>query len=266
MALEAAGRIMRQPFAFETPSDALRVEEVSMSFGKFNALKGVSLSVNSGERRAVIGPNGAGKSTLFNTIAGQYRPTSGHIYLNGQETTGFRPDQMWEHGLMRTFQRNQLFLGLTVWANVELACAAHRQTALGIGRMPIGNMDADVADLLARVHLTPLSGAAVKNLAYGEQRQLELALALAGKPKILLLDEPTAGMSPAETEAMLALMSALPRDITLLIVEHDMDVVFTLADTISVLHLGEVLALGTPEEIQNNEQVREVYMGGQGRE
>ena len=106
----------------------------------------------------------------------------------------------------------------------------------------------------------------MRNLAYGEQRQLELALALAGKPKILLLDEPTAGMSPVETEAMLALMAGLPRDITLLIVEHDMDVVFSLADTITVLHLGEVLALGTPSEIQNNEKVREVYMGGQGRQ
>ena len=256
---------MSEAFNPQTKTDALRVDEVSMSFGHFHALKGVSLTVKTGERRAVIGPNGAGKSTLFNTIAGQYRPTDGRIYLNGQETTALRPDQMWMHGLTRTFQRNQLFWGLTVWANVELACAAHRQNGLGLGRTPAGSMDEDIADLLARVHLTPLAGAAVRMLAYGEQRQLELALALAGKPKILLLDEPTAGMSPAETEAMLALMSALPRDITLLIVEHDMDVVFTLADTISVLHLGEVLALGTPKEIQNNEQVREVYMGGQAR-
>jgi branched-chain amino acid transport system ATP-binding protein len=256
---------MTEPSMTPTAKEILRVDAVSMAFGNFKALNNVSLNVKSGERRAVIGPNGAGKSTLFNTIAGQYRPTAGTIYLNGQDTTAFRPDQMWAHGLTRTFQRNQLFPGLTVWANVELACAAHRQTVLGLSRTPVGTMDADVADLLSRVHLTPLAGVEVKNLAYGEQRQLELALALAGKPKILLLDEPTAGMSPAETEAMLALMSALPRDITLLIVEHDMDVVFTLADTISVLHLGEVLALGTPEEIQRNEQVREVYMGGQGR-
>ena len=256
---------MTEPSAMKTKTEVLRVEALSMFFGNFQALKNVSLSVTSGERRAVIGPNGAGKSTLFNAIAGQYRPTAGTVHLNGQDTTAFRPDQMWAYGLTRTFQRNQLFPGLSVWANVELACAAHRQTALGLGRTPAGTMDADVAALLARVHLTSLADAEVKNLAYGEQRQLELALALAGKPKILLLDEPTAGMSPAETEAMLALMSALPRDITLMIVEHDMDVVFTLADTISVLHLGEVLALGTPEEIQRNEQVREVYMGGQGR-
>jgi branched-chain amino acid transport system ATP-binding protein len=247
-------------------TEALRVEAVSMSFGNFRALKGIDLQVKSGERRAVIGPNGAGKSTLFNTIAGQYRPTKGRISIHGRDTTGFRPDKMWAQGLTRTFQRNQLFLGLTVWANVELACAAHRQNGLGLGPTLVDPKDADVADLLARVHLSPLAGAEVKTLAYGEQRQLELALALAGRPKILLLDEPTAGMSPAETEAMLALMSALPRDITLLIVEHDMDVVFSLADTITVLHLGETLAVGTPKEIRSNEQVREVYMGGQGRE
>jgi branched-chain amino acid transport system ATP-binding protein len=174
---------------------------------------------------------------------------------------------MWSHGLTRTFQRNQLFLGLTVWENVALACAAHCSTrGFFIGRKQADAVATEIADLLGRVQLSPKAGVAVRNLAYGEQRQLELALALAGKPKILLLDEPTAGMSPVETEAMLALMADLPRDITLLIVEHDMDVVFSLADMITVLHLGEVLALGTPREIQNNEKVREVYMGGQGRQ
>jgi branched-chain amino acid transport system ATP-binding protein len=244
-------------------TEMLRIEKVSMTFGSFEALKAVSISIECGERRAVIGPNGAGKSTLFNTIAGQYRPTSGRIYLGGKDTTGLRPDEIWARGLTRTFQRNQLFLGLSVWANVELACAAHRQGGLGLWRTLGGSVDGEVVDLLARVHLTALADAPVKNLAYGEQRQLELALALAGKPKVLLLDEPTAGMSPAETEAMVALMSALPRTITLLIVEHDMDVVFSLADTISVLNLGEVLALGTPKEIRSNEEVRQVYMGGQ---
>jgi branched-chain amino acid transport system ATP-binding protein len=247
-------------------SEALRVEAVSMAFGNFRALNGIDLQVKIGERRAVIGPNGAGKSTLFNTIAGQYRPTTGRIYLGGQETTGMRPDQLWRLGLTRTFQRNQLFLGLKVWTNVELACAAHRQHGLGLSYSHARALDVDIAELLARVHLSSLAGTEVKNLAYGEQRQLELALALAGRPKIQLLDEPTAGMSPAETGAMLALMSALPRAITLLIVEHDMDVVFGLADTITVLHLGEVLAVGTPKEIQSNERVREVYMGGQGRQ
>jgi branched-chain amino acid transport system ATP-binding protein len=243
-------------------TEALQVERVSKSYGHFSALKDVDLVVRHGERRAVIGPNGAGKSTLFNIIAGQRAPTRGQIYLDGRKTTGLRPDQMWSYGLTRTFQRNQLFQGLSVWQNVELACAVHhrRQYTVGGGRKVA--MQAEIANVLRQVHLSGRSATLVRNLAYGEQRQLELALALAGRPKILLLDEPTAGMSPVETQAMLSLMSGLSREITLLIVEHDMDVVFGLADSITVLHLGEVLAVGSPGEIQSNEKVREVYMGG----
>jgi branched-chain amino acid transport system ATP-binding protein len=245
--------------------ETLRATKVSKSFGRFQALKDVDFVVMQGERRAIIGPNGAGKSTLFNIIAGQYPPTSGTINLDGQQTTGLRPDQVWSHGLTRTFQRNQLFQGLTVWDNVALACAitreGNRRSASARRRM-VGEK---AAELLRQVHLLDHSRTVVRNLAYGAQRQLELALALAGEPKIILLDEPTAGMSPAETEAMLALMSGLSRAITLLIVEHDMDVVFSIAESITVLHLGEVLAAGTPQDIQNNEKVGEVYMGRRGR-
>jgi branched-chain amino acid transport system ATP-binding protein len=237
-------------------TEALRAAKVSKSFGRFPALKDVDLVVLQGERRAIIGPNGAGKSTLFNVIAGQFPPSSGAIYLAGRPTTGLRPDQMWSHGLTRTFQRNQLFQGLSVWDNVALACAATRD-----GHPGSTASKEKSAEILRRVHLLDHARAIVRNLAYGAQRQLELALALAGEPNILLLDEPTAGMSPIGTEAMLALMSALSRDITLLIVEHDMDVVFSIADSITVLHLGEVLAAGTPHEIRNNEKVVEVYMG-----
>jgi branched-chain amino acid transport system ATP-binding protein len=243
--------------------EALRVEKVSKSYGHFSALKDVDLVVQRGERRAVIGPNGAGKSTLFNIIAGQRAPTRGQIYLGGRKTTGLHPDQMWSCGLTRTFQRNQLFQGLSVWQNIELACAVcHSRQYTMPGSDHRATMQAEIADVLRQVHLSGRSATLVRNLAYGEQRQLELALGLAGKPKILLLDEPTAGMSPAETQAMLSLMSGLSREITLLIVEHDMDVVFGLADSITVLHLGEVLAAGSPDEIQRNERVREVYMGG----
>lgn len=245
-------------------TEILRLEKVSVAFGNFRALTDVDLFVQAGERRAIIGPNGAGKSTLFNAIAGQRRPTRGHIYLAGREITGLGPDRIWSNGLARTFQRSQLFLGLTVWDNVELACAAHGQGGFGI-RINRPAMEAEIADVLARVHLGDRADVEARRLAYGEQRQLELALALAGRPKILLLDEPTAGMSPAETESMVGLMTGLPREITLLIVEHDMDVVFSLADSITVLHLGEVLAFGTPDEIQRNEKVREVYIGGQPR-
>ena len=236
-------------------TEALRATKVSKSFGRFQALKDVDLVVMQGERRAIIGPNGAGKSTLFNVIGGQFAPSSGAIYLAGRPTTGLRPDQMWARGLTRTFQRNQLFQGLSVWDNVALACGAIRD-----GRPSIATEEKS-AEILRRVQLVDHSRMIVRNLAYGAQRQLELALALAGDPNTLLLDEPTAGMSPAETETMLALMSALSPEITLLIVEHDMDVVFSIADSITVLHLGEVLAAGTPQEIQSNERVVEVYMG-----
>jgi branched-chain amino acid transport system ATP-binding protein len=249
-----------EPVGREAVREALRATKVSKSFGRFQALKDVDLLVTHGERHAIIGPNGAGKSTLFNIIAGQFPPTSGGIYLDGRQTTGLRPNQIWAHGLTRTFQRNQLFQGLTVWDNLELACAITRN-GNSLSDTAARRAAEKAAEVLRRVQLLEHSRTVVRNLAYGQQRQLELALALAGEPKILLLDEPTAGISPAETEAMLALMYGLSREITLLIVEHDMDVVFSIAESITVLHLGEVLAVGTPQEIQNNESVVEVYMG-----
>lgn len=238
---------------------AVLASKISKSYGAFSALKSVDLTVEAGERRAIIGLNGAGKTTLFSIIAGQKPPTSGSIFVGDQETTGARPDQLWAHGLSRTFQRNQLFQELTVWENVELACAAHHRGLFKIVRRH--SLDTEIGEILSRVGLLDAHSVRVANMAYGEQRQLELALALAGRPKILLLDEPTAGMSPSETKAMLQLMKSLPRSITILIVEHDMDVVFSLADRVMVLNLGEVLADGTVKEIQANKTVSEVYMG-----
>jgi branched-chain amino acid transport system ATP-binding protein len=229
---------------------------VSKSFGGYTALKNVNLTVEPGERRAIIGPNGAGKTTLFSMIAGQRRPTSGTILIDGVDTAGKRADQIWRIGLSRTFQRSQLFQQLTVWENLELACAAHSS-----GSFARRDLDVEVATILDRVDLLDAGDERVANMAYGAQRQLELGLALAGRPKILLLDEPTAGMSPSETALMLRMMKGLPRDITILIVEHDMDVVFSLADRVMVLNLGEVLADGTVAEIQANRQVSDVYMG-----
>jgi branched-chain amino acid transport system ATP-binding protein len=239
---------------------AVSVQRISKSYGAYAALKNVDLTVEPGERRAIIGPNGAGKTTLFSIIAGQRAPTSGSISINGTETTGKRPDQLGHTGLSRTFQRNQLFKSLTVWENVELACAAHF-AGLFAATPSRELIEQEVGTLLERVNLLDAHEACVGNMAYGGQRQLELALALAGRPKILLLDEPTAGMSPAETQYMLRMMKSLPRDITILIVEHDMDVVFSLADRVMVLNLGEVLADGTVQEIQNNKHVSEIYMG-----
>jgi branched-chain amino acid transport system ATP-binding protein len=247
-------------------SEAIGTTGITKAFGQFLALKDVSMSVAQGERRAIIGPNGAGKSTLFNIIAGQLLPTAGQIILNGTEVTGARPDTMWHCGVTRTFQRNQLFQGLRVWENIELACVAHRQAlgALFAIRRP-REIEAQIAGILQKVHLARHAERFVKELAYGEQRQLELALALAGSPKIVLLDEPTAGMSQTETQSMLALMQELPRNITLLIVEHDMDVVFNIADRLTVMHLGAVLAEGSVDEIRTNQEVREIYMGRRSR-
>lgn len=238
---------------------AVRTSKVSKSYGGFSALKNVDLVVTPGERRAIIGPNGAGKTTLFSMIAGQKPPTSGAIFINEVETTGEKPHELWARGLSRTFQRNQLFQNLTVWDNVELACIAHHRGVFKTVSRAM--LDQEVGTILQRVNLAEAHDTRVANMAYGEQRQLELALALAGRPKILLLDEPTAGMSPAETQSMLSMMKSLPRDITILIVEHDMDVVFSLADRVMVLNLGEVLADGTVQEVQDNNSVGEVYMG-----
>jgi branched-chain amino acid transport system ATP-binding protein len=244
---------------------ALAVDNLAKSFAGFHAVKGVSFSVAAGERRAIIGPNGAGKSTLFNLIGGQARPTAGRVSIDGRDVTGAAPYRMWRSGLTRTFQRNQLFPTLSVCDNMRLAIiAARRLGHRAFSRMSrFASVDDDVAAVLAKVRLADRAEVAVHDLAYGEQRQLELGLALAGNPKILLLDEPTAGMSPAETTAMMALLQELPRSITLLIVEHDMDVVFALADLITVLHLGEVLAEGDAAAIQSHPAVLAVYLGQQ---
>ena len=242
-------------------NEILTVSGVSKSFGQFQALKNVSLRVARNERRAIIGPNGAGKSTLFNIIAGQLAPTSGRVLIGGRDATGARPDEIWRLGVTRTFQRNQLFQGLRVWENIELACAARYPGILRRDVRRKREIEADIAEILQTAHLLAHAERVVKELAYGEQRQLELALALAGRPRILLLDEPTAGMSPTETVSMLALMKGLSREITLLIVEHDMDVIFNLADALTVMHLGEVLAEGSVDEIRTNKKVGEVYMG-----
>ena len=241
----------------------LQVRDLWKSFGGFHAISGVSLTVEPGERRAIIGANGAGKSTFFSLIGGQLHPTSGHVHLAGEDVTGMPPPQMWRRGMTRTFQRNSIFPALSVRQNVRLAILARRHLGTRILAAPRRTRDADdeAIALLRRLELGARAAVAARDLAYGEQRQLELAIALAGGPRILLLDEPTAGMSPAETDAMVAMLGRLPRDLTLLIVEHDMDVVFAIADSVTVLHLGRVLAEGTPREISADARVSDVYFG-----
>jgi branched-chain amino acid transport system ATP-binding protein len=234
-----------------------------MRFGALAALAGVDLTVATGERRAVIGPNGAGKTTLFHIISGELRPTAGTVRLLGADVTGVPPHRRAQMGLGRTFQRNNLFLQLTVWENVRLAV----QVRLRLGRALFRSADAypevtrEAALLLDQVGLGHRRGHLVAALSYGEQRQLELALALAARPRVLLLDEPTAGTSPGETARMVELLAALPREITLCIIEHDMDVVAALADNITVMHYGQVLADGPAAVVRADPRVQAVYLG-----
>jgi branched-chain amino acid transport system ATP-binding protein len=242
----------------------LRIEHLQRAFGSLIVTNDVTLTVEDGERHVIIGPNGAGKTSLINQIGGQLAPNAGRILLGERDITGWRPDRISRGGIARTFQRNNLFQNLTVAENLRLAVQIRRGNPLNFYAPAQG--DTRVVDhaesLLAQVHLDGAGDRPVRILSYGEQRQLEIGIALAGEPVLLLLDEPTSGMSPAETQRMIELIAALPRSIALLMIEHDMKVVFSVADRITVLSFGEVLASGTVAEIQANERVREVYLGG----
>ena len=241
----------------------IKTSDLSKHFGGILAVHEISLSIESGERHAIIGPNGAGKSTLFDLIAGECVPTQGNVYLDGQEITALPVHQRANLGLGHTFQRNNLFMGLTVFENVRLA-VQHQQR---INRhwlraiTSFSELHERCDSILSQVGLLSLKENPVNMLAYGQQRALEIALALATKPTVLLLDEPTAGMSPAETIEMTQLIHTLPRSLTMMIVEHDMDVIFSLADRITVLHYGQVISQGIPDEVRDEPLVQEIYLG-----
>ena len=241
----------------------LQIDHLSRSFGSLVVTNDVCLTVERGERHVIIGPNGAGKTSLVNQIAGQLHPSAGRILVKGIDVTNWGPSRISRIGVARTFQRNNLFLNLSVLENVRLAAQA-RSSARFNPFTPVRRL-ASLSDrarqILHMVHLDQGSARMVRDLSYGEQRQLEIGVALACEPDLLLLDEPTSGMSPAETQRITALIPELPRELAILMIEHDMQVVFSLADRITVLYYGEVLASGTPAEIQNNARVREVYLG-----
>ena len=242
---------------------ALQLDGVAKYFGGLRAVDGVSLTVRPGERRALIGPNGAGKTTLFNLVAGMLPVTGGTIRLFGVDVTGKPAHRRAALGLARTFQITNLFPGLTVRENCLLAVQALTPTRLSMLRPVAGYaaLHARAGAILAAVGLTGVDEVVVANLSHGEQRQLEIALALAGKPRLLLLDEPTAGLSPAESRLMADLLVGLDPAITVLMIEHDMDIALALASHVTVLHYGRVIADGSPDQIRNDSQVREIYLG-----
>ena len=242
----------------------LAIDGLSRSFGALAALSGVSLTVRSRERRAVIGPNGAGKTTLFNVITGELAPSAGRMVFAGQSILGLPPHAVARCGISRSFQRTNLFPRLAVVENLRLAAGADGRGSYNLLGGGAARREAQLrraAETADAVGLAERLGEAAGRLSYGEQRQLEVGVALATRPALLLLDEPTAGMSPEETERMARMLAGLPREITLLIIEHDMDVVASLADRVTVLHYGEVLTEGTFDEVKADPRVYDVYLG-----
>ena len=242
---------------------ALEVDRVSKVFGGLRAVDDVSLAVERGERRVLIGPNGAGKTTLFHCITGTLRPTAGRVSLFGSDVTGLVEPERTARGMGRTFQISNVFTELAVIENLALAILGTDRRKWTIHRTldAFPQVRAQALEALAMVGLEGRAERRVAELSYGERRQLELALALKTEPKVLFLDEPCAGLSPSERQRISQLIGALPRDITLLMIEHDMDVALALADRVTVLHRGKVIVEGSPDEVQADATVREVYFG-----
>jgi branched-chain amino acid transport system ATP-binding protein len=241
----------------------LEARGLHKSFGALEVTCGLSLALPDGARLAVVGPNGSGKTTLFNLLTGHVVPDAGQVLLDGRDVTRLPPDARARAGLTRSFQKNNLFADFTVRENLALATAIGERRGGTVWRRfdRLPGLAGSVADMARRMRLAAVLDHPVKALPYGTQRQLELALALATRPRVLLLDEPTAGMSAEETRAMTGLIAALPRDLSLIIIEHDMEVVFEIAERIIVLDYGRLLIDGTPEEVRNSEAVRRRYLG-----
>jgi branched-chain amino acid transport system ATP-binding protein len=244
----------------------LEIRDLHKDFEGFKAITAVNFSVEEGSRHAIIGPNGAGKTTFFNLITGHLQPTQGSVVYKGQAIVGMPPHKIVKLGIARSFQRINIYPRMSVSENVQVALIAHAGMQFRLFTPAAGLFRDETAALLALVGLADQAGEIAGELAYGRQKQLELAISLAAEPDLLLLDEPTAGMSPSETAESIRMIDRIARErgLTLLFTEHDMSVVFGIADRITVLHHGEILASGLPEEVRNNPVVRSVYLGEEG--
>lgn len=242
----------------------LAVTDLYKRFGPVKVINGIHVTVTAGQRHAIIGPNGAGKTTLFHLISGNYTPDRGAIVFDGRPIAGLPPHRVNRLGLSRSFQITNIFAGLSVHENIRAAVLSKRGIRFDFlhraGRMEAINREA--ATILEQIGLADKADRLAGELAYGQQRALEIGITLASEPKMILLDEPTAGMSIDETREAVRLIDRVTRGKTLLIIEHDMEVVFSLADVITVLHYGEILASGSPAEIRGNPKVKQAYLGG----
>jgi branched-chain amino acid transport system ATP-binding protein len=256
-------RVVEQATGGNGGQSVLELKGLCKSFGGLNAVRDVNLKVSAGDRKAIIGPNGAGKTTLFNVITGIFPATSGQVLLFGQDVTGWPSHRRTGLGMARTFQVTSLFPRLTVLDNVLLAINGLRRSKLVMWRLLSSYRDVyDRAhELLEQAAFQDRKDVEVRNLSHGEQRQLEIVLGLASNPKILLLDEPAAGLSSGESAEMVQFLARLDPSLAILLIEHDMDVVFDVADHISVLHFGEVLEAGATEQISRSAKVQEIYFG-----
>ena len=231
-------------------------------FGALQAINGIDFKLEKGEVRAIIGPNGAGKSTFFNLLTGTISPSEGEIFFQNENITGLRPEQVSQKGIARSYQITNILLNLSAYENVRIAAQSKQRSFDPLRHYStLKETDRQARAILEILQINPDKGKPASALSHGEQRRLEIAIGLATQPSLLLLDEPTAGMSPTETDEIIALVKKISGGLTIVIVEHDMKVVMQLAQKISVLYYGEILAEGTPEEIRNNERVLEVYLG-----
>jgi branched-chain amino acid transport system ATP-binding protein len=243
----------------------VRTERLTKAFGALTAVNEVTIEVQEGSLHSVIGPNGAGKTTFFNLLTGQHSPTSGRIIFDGRDITGTPPHRIAHLGIARSFQRTSIFPVLSILDNVWLAAFARQESWRGLAwrradRYP--DLTRRALVVLGEVGLGEKAGLPAREISHGEQRQLELAIALAAAPRLLLLDEPAAGLSPDETQKMVTLVQKLKGRYTIVLIEHKIDVVMSMSDRISVMHFGSVIAEGTPDEIRRNAEVRRAYLGG----
>jgi branched-chain amino acid transport system ATP-binding protein len=242
---------------------ALELEGIARHFGALVALSNIDMRIAAGERRAVLGSNGAGKTTLFNAITGDFPPTAGSIRFFGEDITDLPVHERIRRGMRRTYQISQLFKGLSVMDSIFLACRGVSRRRFSVLRPSVQDVNMVQAEsILNAVHLERERDVLVATLSHGQQRQLEIALALAGAPRFILFDEPAAGLSPTERQDLVAILNALPRHIGYIIIEHDLDVALRVSEYVSMMHNGRLFKEGTPQEIEADPQVQEIYLGG----